>query len=236
MSDLIYIYHNNQQEGPYSSAQLQDIIAKAAATPHTLAWKEGMSEWAPLDTILPSLKASPAAASLPPPSVTQPIEPQPGVAPPPVAATVPSGVGGWLLLFCVLHTILAPLGTLGQMPTNWAMAQPAFAQFPDLKTAIMWENAGLIALLIYGFIVGFMIWSGSPNGREIAKKFLVIRLLGLTGIEFITVVLMADLPAQVLAPLISKATAGVVANLLVSLVWWFYFKKSKRVRNTYGAN
>jgi hypothetical protein len=118
----------------------------------------------------------------------------------------------------------------------WEKAPLAFAQFPNLKTAVMWETAGSIALLIYGFIAGCMIWSGNPNGREIAKKFLLIRLFGIIGIDFITVVIVGDMPSQVTASVISAAVETVFANLFWFLIWWFYFKKSKRVRNTYGAH
>jgi hypothetical protein len=166
----------------------------------------------------------------PPAAVTQ----QPSVAPSPVAATGPKGVGGWLVLFCVGLTVLGPLYALGQISMNWEKAQPAFSQFPSFKTAIMWENAGSIALLIYGFIVGCMIWSGNPNGREIAKKFLLIRLFGFIGIEIITIIIMGDMPSQVVASVIGACVGAVLANAFWFLIWWFYFKKSKRVRNTYG--
>lgn len=219
MPDLIHIYHNKQQEGPYSPEQLQDMIAKGAVAPITLAWKEGMSDWAPLNTIVACAETQ------------QAITP-----PPPVAATGPKGVGGWLVFFCVVLTILGPLHFLAQISIAWKQFPPVFAQFPNLKTAIMWEQAGLIALLIYGFIVGCMIWNGNPRGREIAKKFLLIRLFGFIGIEFITVVIMRELPSQVVASVIDGVAVAVFVNLISFLIWWLYFKKSKRVRNTYGAN
>lgn len=234
MPDVIYIYHNNRQEGPYSSDQLHDMIAKGVVTPVTLAWKEGMSGWAALNTIVacaerPSRTGPPpppAAYAAPPPIKASPLGDVPG----------PKGVGGWLLFFCVGLTILSPLFSLSQILVDWEEAQPAFAQFPSLKTAAMWEMVGSIALISYGFIVGCMIWGGNPNGREIAKKFLLIRLFGFIGIEFIAVVIMGDMPTEVVASLISFAVGEVFVHLIWFLIWWFYFKKSKRVRNTYGAN
>jgi hypothetical protein len=122
------------------------------------------------------------------------------------------------------------------MSMTWEQAQPTFDQFPSLKTAAMWENVGLVALLIYGFIVGCMIWSGNPNGREIAKKYLLIRLFGFIGIELVAVVVMGDMPAQLVTS-VAGAMIGVgFREVVFFLVWWFYFKKSKRVRNTYGVD
>jgi len=231
MPDLIHVYHNNQQEGPYSPEQLYDMIAKGTVTPVTLAWKEGISDWVPLNTILSGADGQQATTEPP----TAPFAPQPSVSPPPFAATGPKGVGGWLVFFCIGLTILGPLYFLGQFSTSWEQAQPAFAQFPTFKTAILWETAGSIALFIYGFIVGFMIWSGNPNGREIAKKFLLIRLIGFIGIEFVTVALMGDMPAVVVSSVIRATGGAVFGNLIWFLIWWFYFKKSKRVLNTYGG-
>jgi hypothetical protein len=234
MPDLIHIYHNNQQEGPYSSDQLHDMIAKGTVTPVTLAWTEGMSAWAPLNTIVACAERT--FPTVPPPPPAAYAAPQPSETSPPVDVPGPKGVGGWLLFFCVGLTILGPLYNLGQISMNWEQAQPAFAQFPSLKTAVMWENAGTVALIIYGFIVGCMIWGGNPNGREIAKKFLLIRLFGFIGIEFIAVVIMGDMPTEVVASVIGAAVGAIFGNLISFLIWWFYFKKSKRVRNTYGAN
>ena len=91
MPDLIHVYHNNQQEGPYSHDQLREMIANGAVTPVTLAWQEGMSEWAPLNTIISLPATTPAA--VPPPPPTEAVQQQ-SVATPPVAATGPKGVGG----------------------------------------------------------------------------------------------------------------------------------------------
>ena len=230
MPELTHVYHNGQQEGPYSHAQLREMIANGTVTPVTLAWQEGMSEWSPLNTII-SLPATTPAAVPPPP--TEGVQQQ-SVAAPPVVTTGPKGVGGWLVFFCVGLTILGPLFSLGQITMHWEQAQPAFAQLPNLKTAVMWENIGSVALLIYGFIAGCMIWGGNSSGRDIAKQYLLIRLFGFIGLEFVTVVIMGDMPSQVVTSVIGAAVGAVFREIVYFLIWWFYFKKSKRVRNTYG--
>ena len=235
MPDLIHIYHNNQQKGPYSPEQIHDMIARGAVTPVSLAWKEGMPDWAPLNTIISCDEVFNAIAPPLPPPVAHPA-PQPGVAAPAVAATDPKGVGGWLVFFCVIRTILSPLFFLVTISTRLEQSQPVFDQFPNLKTAVMWENIGSAALLIYGFIVGYMIWSGNPNGREIAKKYLLIHLFGFIGIEFIAVVIIGVIPAQLVPSVVGVALGAIFRESVFFLVWWFYFKKSKRVRNTYGVN
>lgn len=55
MSDLIHIFRHEKQEGPYSVQRIQEMLAEGSVTQSTLAWKEGMEQWAPLAEILPSL-------------------------------------------------------------------------------------------------------------------------------------------------------------------------------------
>lgn len=234
MPKLIHIYHNNQQEGPYYPEQIQDMMTKGIVTPITLAWKEGMPDWAPLNTIISSPQT--CSAPTPPPPPPTYTTSQPSIVSSPVATIGPRGVGGWLLLFCVGLTILGPLFSIGQTRINWIEAQPTLDQFPTLKNAVIWETTCLIALYIYGFIVGCMIWSGNPNGRNIAKKFLLIRFIGFVGVEFVTVIIMGDLPIEVCVSVIGGISGAVFREAIYFSIWWFYFKKSKRVRNTYRVN
>lgn len=193
-----------------------------------------MSTWMPLNSIVAS-KGNPWLTIPPLPSGSSIVQEKSDTSPL-IDAPSPKGVGGWLLLFCVTLTILSPLANLAQISGIWLQAESALNEFPTLKLAILWENTGRIVLVIYGFIVGCMLWSGNPNGREIAKTFLLIRIFGFIGIEFIAVLIMGDLPTEVSAHVVGSALGAVFRNLIVFLIWWFYFKKSKRVRNTYGAH
>lgn len=208
------------------------MIATGAIAPVSLAWKEGMVGWVPLNTIISCDQPTKAELSSPVSETVAQTSPSTHAA----VATGPKGVGGWLVFFCVGLTILGPLFSLGQITANWERSQPAFDQFPDLKTAVMWENTGLVALLIYGFIAGCMIWSGSSNGRAMAKRYLLVRLFGFIGVEFIMVVIMGDMPSQVFTTVIGATVGAVFREIIYFLIWWFYFKKSKRVRNTYEVN
>jgi len=231
MPDLINIYHNNQQEGPYSHDQLREMIANGTVTPITLAWQEGMSEWAPLNTIISLPPTTPAAVPPPPTRGDR----ESFVPPSPIAAkTGPKGINGWLVFFCVGLTILSPLISLAQIRLSWEQVQPLFEQFPNFKTAFMWENIGSVALLIYGFIVGVIVWGGNTNGREIAKRYLLIRLFGFIGIELITILIMSTMTSQIVMSAIAGVFGATMRETVYFLIWWFYFKKSKRVRNTYG--
>ncbi len=100
------VYHINrggQQFGPYSPADLQNMMAQGQIAPHDLAWCEGMPSWAPVSQVLAAQTpaAAPAAAPQSPQYPQQFGQPpqqyatQPQYAPQPYAqpAASPYGAG-----------------------------------------------------------------------------------------------------------------------------------------------
>jgi len=179
---------------------------------------------------LPKLTPHPQVVRGAPPPVRAPRQNQ-------AAATLklgPKGVGGWLVFFCVGLTILSPLASLGQIALSWEQSKPAFDMYPSIRTAITFENLGMVAILVYGFVVGCMIWSGNRNGRTLARRYLLIRLFGFFGVEIVVMLIMSGLSSEIMAAVIGVVVGAQFRELVYFLVWWFYFKKSKRVSNTYG--
>lgn len=221
----IYLAKDGAQTGPFSEDQLHQMLAGGQAVSSDLAWREGMADWQPLRNLL--------GLSQPPPLPAVHTNPWPTQAvPAPVEG--PKGVGGWLVFFCVSLTILSPLVVLSQTASTWAQLAPVIDSYPALTRAILFESIGTGALAVYGIIVGIMIWSGSLKGRKMAKTFLLIRLVAFIAIEGITVAMISDLPTQMLEGAISGAVTSVFQVLIYTAVWWSYFKKSVRVKNTYG--
>jgi hypothetical protein len=84
--------------------------------------------------------------------------------------------------------------------------------------------------VLYGFIIGCLIWNGVPYGKLIAKQYLLIRLVRLAGVETIALGL---LPMAAVNAGIVAAIPDYIGAAVFSLVWWLYFQRSVRVRNTY---
>lgn len=210
-----------------------------------LAWQPGMAEWGPLSTIPGVISTTPPPL---PPEIPPPIRRQITAYVPPIAdhlhathTTPPTeldqrykGVGGWLLFFCVGLTILGPLFSLGQMAYTWKQSQTAFAIYPTIESAILCENIGSSVILIYGFIVGCTIWRGNHQGRDIARLFLLFRLSVFVSVELIAVLIIGDLPKQVFAIVAGGVFVPIGREIAYFAIWWSYFTKSKRVRNTYN--
>jgi len=64
----IFLAKNGQQQGPYSSEDIQQAISIGQISPSDLAWKEGMPDWVPVSTLIPttvSAMVHPVASSAP---------------------------------------------------------------------------------------------------------------------------------------------------------------------------
>jgi hypothetical protein len=151
----------------------------------------------------------------------------------------PIGVGGWLLFFCVSLTIIGPLFSFGILMDSWETAKPAFAYIPSLKTITSFELLGSVVIIVYGFVIGCKIWAGNPKGKWLAKQYLKVRFFGFIGIEAIVLLMMYlnKMPSSWMPGIIGGMIGRVIfGEGFFFLVWWFYFKKSKRVKNTYDRN
>jgi len=68
MSD-IYLHVDGAQTGPYQPDQVRQLLAEGKISAETLAWHQGLSEWAPVATVLVAFPAAGAPVAFgPPPS------------------------------------------------------------------------------------------------------------------------------------------------------------------------
>jgi hypothetical protein len=149
------------------------------------------------------------------------ISPAPSV--PYAFVTVPQdlglhGVGGWLWAYCFISTILVPLGILLRLAA-WKFQNPLYS-LEQIR-------------LLYGAVVGGFLWMERP----IAILLLRIYFLFVAVNCLLTILWLLSLAR-------SRHTSffempGLNSTLFavgIALLWFAYFHKSERVRNTYGAN
>ena len=65
----IYLLIEGKQEGPYSEEQVRQSLASGQIPSDLPAWHEGLTEWMPVSSILPS---HPSGPQVPPPLVPAP--------------------------------------------------------------------------------------------------------------------------------------------------------------------
>jgi hypothetical protein len=144
-------------------------------------------------------------------------------------------IGGWLAFFCIVLVFLCPFFSLCKMLIDWNNAQAFFKHFPAIKTAAIFEYTGISIILLFGFFIGITILCGNPQGPKLARSYLLIRLIGFISFEFIAFQMINRLPSKIVSLWWSEVTKILLVEAAFFLVWWLYFKFSKRVKNTYDC-
>lgn len=243
----ILLYRNDAQEGPFTLEQLQEMRDAGRLPPDTLAWQEGMPDWAEVGGLLPAPVPPPVAVPVALPARPVPVSgrpqaafmPQKVVRPPGSPAIVPAnygpkGVGGWLLFFVIGLVLLRPAISLPQMVIGWQETRPVFEHLPVLKTALAFEyGAGALSILI-GIVVGILIWTGNRKGRTLARFYLIFRVAFSVLISAGVYFMLQELPDEALRQVMAAMVSGFITEIVYFAIWFSYFSKSKRVQNTYG--
>jgi len=251
----IWYWHkenDTEPRGPISQDELIELAKNGDLKRDHKVWKEGFDDWINADSVSDIF-------SIPPPINTKKIK-SPSIENSSNSKTVTNitpqsekgetnvsnnsakeksnyelkGVGGWLTFFCVALTIIGPLVGIGQLNTSWEEISPAFDIYPILESAMWLETLSIVGIMIYGFFVGIMIWGGNENGKLIAEKYLKIRLSTFIIVEFI-ILLMVSGDSFLRSIMIEEILIAIFAELTFFGVWFSYFKKSKRVANTYAT-
>jgi hypothetical protein len=138
------------------------------------------------------------------------------------------GVGGWLLVFCIIIAVITPILSASQIISGHALAGEMEKSH---KIASIIESSLSALLHLYGCATGIIIWAGSKNGLKLAKLFLLINILGFFVIGITTAMICQDAEAR--HKIIGGYIILIPKEIIFFVVWWFYFKKSKRVKAFY---
>ncbi|MFD0893977.1 DUF2569 family protein [Luteolibacter ambystomatis] len=225
----IHIGKDGTQSGPFTREQVQAMLATGELRGDELAWTDGQADWVPLSTLVPVTRASadpapynpyapPVIGGVPLTSIHQP-------------GTGPSGIGGWLLFYCIALTILSPLLSLAQAVGTVGV----WEKVPALRNALLVETGGVLLLVACGVVVGILLWMRHPHALKIVKAFLIVRLCSFIVIEVVALLLMQDLGPKVFEAGIGGGVGATIREVAYFLIWWFYFKKSVRVANTFPS-
>ena len=158
----------------------------------------------------PSPAAPAPTAAVAPGRIKWPDEPATTM--PPVRQPSLRGVGGWLLVFCILLTVVAPFAVL-----IWAWS----SQFePESIVNIVWAA--------FGVVVGMMVW----NVHRSAFVLLWI-YFGATLLVFALAIVGLAQADEAVDP---RDGILLFRSLIYTVAWFIYFKKSDRVQATFGRN
>ena len=138
------------------------------------------------------------------------------------------GVKGWLLLFCIILTIVIP--AIGVWVFVRDLMHVEYSMDPVVKSYIMWRNTIWCVFSIYGFFIGKSLWRKRQDTLKSAKTYLLIMVF--CSIFLIVLAILMKAPDNLKNPLLGEAIFYGIRNIILAAIWGFYLKVSKRVKAT----
>ena len=140
---------------------------------------------------------------------------------PPLSESGLQGVGGWLLLFCVLSTVVGPGILIPRM----------FSHVSAIADISIWQWAQLL-LTLFGAATGVALGASNRLALSLLRVF-----LALVAARAIFFFLWLCLRAAMHGTALNTVTISPVLGSLASVaVWGTYFQRSARVKATFGSN
>jgi len=148
-----------------------------------------------------------------------------------VQSAIPPAVTGWLLLFCLILTLVYPATTLYHivmhtLPSLIGGHAPAFIFLLSVYCVIF------TALAVFSFIAGLKLWLVKSEAVRFARSWLWTCLVA--NFAYFVLCLMIAKPHQS-AILAEMGWYHVVGPIPFFALWYLYLEHSKRVRATYQS-
>lgn len=126
-----------------------------------------------------------------------------------------NGVGGWLLFFCIITTIITPLGNLPNLARLAAIHNPWAFYY--------------LAIVIFSVVVGVSVWRVSQDAIPLLRAYFASFVIW-EALRISTVVIVMHNSSFDLSMMYR------IRTLIWAIVWGAYFHRSQRVRATFGRN
>lgn len=150
---------------------------------------------------------------------------------------VPSGVGGWLLLFVLTMVLFGPTFHIAAFLRSYhhtieVLAQTIHPHAHYLFYAI--DQLADAAIYGYGIFAGIQLWKTRPAALMHAKRFLLLIVLYHLADFAVAVNFRWILdPPGALGRYLPDALLRQSRNLVYPVIWYAYLINSKRVHNTF---
>jgi hypothetical protein len=135
------------------------------------------------------------------------------------SVAVPNGIRGWLLYICVALAILTPIKMIGLIHVTLAPVM----------------LATYIAVAATSFVAGLTTWATQSSAFVFLRITFAARLL-YSFVQIYLGINLARQPFSTTFDLAKQEFLNAAVNIFLVLLLFFYFRVSKRVRNTFGRN
>ncbi len=149
------------------------------------------------------------------------------------------GVGGWLLLLCLILTLAIPALSLYRVNCDLMLLllpQGGLLLYVWSKASYYFAIVNLVAMAgiaVFSFASGYRLWAMKQGAVTTAKIFLLAQLFLALAMLALQHILMPQPAARNLAVLLA---VQVIPPILFCSVWYRYLLRSRRVARTFAGN
>jgi hypothetical protein len=154
------------------------------------------------------------------------------------------GAEGWLLLWCIGAAVGGPLYYFFHLSAQIAQTSLLLGMFGSMS------RVGIVAVaafalqfvaVIYGIATGVCVFTGKPFAlRMVLFYFLFWAAVEVLYCALVWLLMQAtgtnSVPDAAFEQAQGAAVGYLIRDLIVLVAWFVYFKRSKRVRDTFGRN
>jgi len=133
----------------------------------------------------------------------------------------PKGVEGWLLFYCISLTVLGP----ALLSLSYYFAIRLRGINPEISLGI--------ARVLYGMVVGIFLWMRHLAALALLRIYFIAVAAATLFLMLEAVSLSLRIHSSIF---LSSRFSSLMTSAGITLLWFLYFRRSVRVRNTYGAN
>jgi hypothetical protein len=142
------------------------------------------------------------------------------------------GVHGWLYFFVFVILYLSPTLSAIRLLSSWIMHESLQEIYVNEIVYLLFNTVGTVMVAAFGIKVGLILKNVKPLAVKEAKGFLVFNLFwALTG--SLGEILMTRVEYLVPGSLGRSRALSIIGAILGFIIWYTYFKVSKRVKATY---
>lgn len=144
------------------------------------------------------------------------------------------GVRGWLLVLCLMLTVIGPVVSAWLMADQYARFAPFFAGSFGVRAAVLVSLLIAACSVAFGIYAGLRLWRVRPNAVGTAKRAL---LFGLAADIVTTAVDVVVGQAPTASDrLLHQVEVNLIPSLIFFTLCFAYLNKSKRVQATYESH
>jgi hypothetical protein len=141
------------------------------------------------------------------------------------------GVRGWLLLLCLLLTVIDPVVVLANLFAQTEGAREIYNKQPEMFKVFVVTGVLGIALAVFSMYSGLSLWKIAPNAVRTARYYLVAE----AAFSFVPFFLPAVFGVPLSSPegIQNLYIFNALATTAYASAWYAYLSRSRRVRATY---